>query len=115
MVVLAFLGCSESSIDLETKVSACNAENPREMSWLQDITEKAETDPESTLYLSRIYQYKYQSEYVFHLVRMASSFYPHLVDCSGKAISVFNDEGEIVDQELFDLISSNSGKIIWEK
>ena len=85
------------------------------MLWLQDVTEKAETDPESALYLSRIYQYKYQSGYVFHLVRMASSFYPDVVDCGGKAVRVFNDDGEIANQELFDLIGSNSGKIIWEK
>ncbi len=114
MLITILFGCTESPVDPEAEVFACNAENPMEMSWLQTLIKKAETDPKSTLYLSRIYQYEYQSGYVFHLIRTASSSYPHLVDCDGKAVSVFNDEGEITNEALLDLIGSNSGKIIWE-
>ena len=108
------LGCDQNAVVPEAESSACNAEKPMEMRWLQEITSLAETDADSTLYLSKIYQYKFQTGYVFHLLRMASSFYPEVVDCSGRPINVYDEEGEVADQELLDLVGSKSGKIIWE-
>ncbi len=108
------LGCDQNTVVPEAESSACNAEQPMEMRWLQEITSLAETDADSTLYLSTIYQYRFQSGYVFHLVRMASSFYPEVVDCSGRPVKVYDEQGEIANQELFNLVGSKSGKIIWE-
>ena len=108
------LGCDQYATVPEAEPSACNAENPLEMPWLRQLTSLAETDADSTLYLSKIYQYTFQSAYVFHLERMASSFFPEVVNCSGQPINVFDENGEIIHQELLDLVSSRSGKVIWD-